>query len=239
MIKIRNLYKSYNQTKVLENINLDVRRGEVLALVGFSGSGKSTLLKIISGLEKQDRGVVHLESEKFGMCFQYSALFDSMTVQENIAFPLRCKKIDKYLTAEQIKNMVAEKLKLVGLTGSEDFYPSELSGGMKKRISLARAIIDDPEIVLYDEPTAGLDPVASTMIEDIIVKLEQTTNAASIVVTHQKSTIERTADRVAMLYSGSIVWVGTSVELFDKNNPNEYAAQFREGSISGPMLVQL
>lgn len=241
MIKIRNLYKSYGDHVIFRDLNLEVPKSKILAMVGFSGSGKSTLLKIISGLEPADSGELILKSQRLGMCFQYSALFDSMTVADNVSFPLRigCHAEKLNLSKLKINNLVREKLELVGLSGTEYLYPSELSGGMKKRVSLARAIINDPEIILYDEPTAGLDPVASTIIEDLIVKLQNETEAASIVVTHQKSTIERTATEVAMLYDGNLVWQGTSKELFDNENQNKYAKQFREGSINGPMSVRV
>jgi phospholipid/cholesterol/gamma-HCH transport system ATP-binding protein len=248
MISITNLCKSYNSHKILDAVDLTVNKGEILALIGFSGSGKSTLLKIVAGLEKANKGVVKLGSNKVGMCFQYSALFDSLTVAENIAFPVTVGHNKHFFknyfdnsvvySPEQIRRKVAEKLSLVGLSGIENLYPSELSGGMKKRISLARAIINDPEIILYDEPTAGLDPVASTMIEDLINKLQKETNAASIVVTHQPSTIKRTSSRVDMLYDSKIVWQGSSEELFDESNDNPYARQFREGSIQGPMVTR-
>jgi phospholipid/cholesterol/gamma-HCH transport system ATP-binding protein len=240
MIKIKKLNKSFANHVIFKDLDLRVEKSKILALVGFSGSGKSTLLKLISGLEKADSGLIELESQRIGMCFQYSALFDSMTVSENISFPLRvgCEAEKLRYGPEKIQRLVKEKLDLVGLSGTEALYPNELSGGMKKRVSLARAIINDPQIILYDEPTAGLDPVASTIIEDLIVKLQNETQAASIVVTHQRSTIERTATEVAMLYEGKIVWQGSSYELFDPENQDNFAKQFREGAIQGPMLVR-
>ncbi len=238
MIKVSGLLKAYDEDIILKNIDLEVNKGEVLALIGFSGSGKSTLLKIIAGLEDYQAGEVCLESRRLGMAFQYSALFDSLTVAENIAFPLLVgEDIKNPPSAETIAKIVADKLTLVGMQGIEDLYPSEISGGMKKRVSFARAIISDPEIILFDEPTAGLDPVASTIIEDLVVRLQQSTGAASILVTHQASTIKRAATRVAMLYDSNIVWQGSPHELFDPKNNNPFAKQFREGSISGPMLV--
>lgn len=236
MIEIIELCKAYGDHVVLKDINLDVHKGEVLNLIGFSGSGKSTLLKIVAGLEKANAGEIKLHSEKVGMCFQYSALFDSMTVLENIVFPLRDELKCGKICREAVREKALEKLQMVGLKpGVADLFPSELSGGMKKRVSFARAIIDDPEIILYDEPTAGLDPVASTIIEDIIHDLQGELGAASIVVTHQQSTIKRTADRVALLYNAAVVWLGTADELFDPKNPDKFAQQFRLGSIEGPM----
>lgn len=170
------------------------------------------------------------------MVFQYSALFDSLDVADNIAFALRERKDlrNKY-TEEEIKNIVAEKLELVGLKGIENKFPSELSGGMQKRVSFARAIVTEPNSILYDEPTSGLDPISSTLIEDYIVRLKDETNAASIVVTHQMSTIQRTANRVIMLYNGKIVFEGTPQEMLEQNN--EYTKQFVTASLDGPMKI--
>ncbi len=239
MIKITNLAKSYGSNKILDGINLTVEKGEVLALIGFSGCGKSTLLKIVAGLEPADSGQIELGSEKVGMAFQYSALFDSMNIADNISFPLRVGKDIKIVIPEfEISRVVSERLNLVGLQGIEEKFPSELSGGMRKRVSFARAIVNDPEIILYDEPTAGLDPVASTIIEDLIVTLQEKTKAASILVTHQASTIKRACSRVALLYDTKIVWEGTPDELFSSKNKDPFATQFREGSVKGPMLVQ-
>lgn len=239
MIKISNLAKAFGSNEVFKSVSLELFPGEIVALIGFSGCGKSTLLKIIAGLEKHDKGDVSIQAEKLGMAFQYSALFDSLSIFENISFPLVVGEHIKHIPDEKLlQEQVAEKLRLVGLPGIEDQFPSELSGGMKKRVSFARAVIDDPELLLYDEPTAGLDPVASTIIEDLIVKLQQETKSSGIIVTHQASTIKRTASRVIMLYNGGIAWEGTPEELFDENNPNEFAKQFREGSVTGPMSVK-
>lgn len=239
MIKVSKLVKSYDKTIILNGVDLEVRKGEVLALIGFSGSGKSTILKIIAGLEDYDSGSIELESSRVGMAFQYSALFDSLTIFENIAFPLLVgEHLHESPNLKFVEDLVAEKLKLVGLNNVENLYPSELSGGMRKRASFARTIINDPEIILFDEPTAGLDPVASTIIEDLVVTLQRSTGAASIVVTHQASTIKRAATRVAMLYDSKIVWEGTPQELFDPLNDNQFAKQFREGTVEGPMLVR-
>jgi phospholipid/cholesterol/gamma-HCH transport system ATP-binding protein len=238
MIEIRNLYKSYGDNLVLDDINIDIPKGSILALIGFSGSGKSTLLKILAGLTPADSGQIKMYSNKIGMAFQYSALFDSMNVTDNVIFPLVVgENIQSIPSDEYLKDLAIKKLQLVGLQGVENLYPSELSGGMKKRVSFARAVINDPEIIFYDEPTAGLDPVASTIIEDLIVKLQKETSATSIVVTHQASTIKRTATQVAMLFNGKIVWNGTPKELFDESNSNPFAKQFRDGSIAGPMEI--
>jgi len=235
MIKVEHLKKSYGENEVLKDISFTVARGEVVALIGFSGSGKSTALRIVAGLDECDAGTVKLSSEKVSMSFQYSALFDSLSVRDNIAFPFEVGENLKPLSLDVINKKVDDTLNLVGLPNTQDLFPAQLSGGMKKRVSFARAIIDDPEIILYDEPTAGLDPMASTVIEDLIVKLQHKMNAASVVVTHQDTTIKRTAQRVLMLYGGCLVWEGTPEELFNPENDNPFAKQFREGAVEGPM----
>lgn len=240
MISIKNLSKSFGDNEVFKNISLEVKEGELVCLIGFSGCGKSTLLKIIAGLETPSSGTIKIGSPRLGMAFQYSALFDSLTIEDNIAFPLVVGEHIKNPPPEaEIRKLVTNKLNLVGLSGIEQQYPSELSGGMKKRVSFARAIINDPEVILYDEPTAGLDPVASTIIEDIIIKLQKETKSSGIIVTHQQSTIKRACNRVIMLYDRGIVWEGTPKELFDEKNDNEFAKQFRDGAPQGPMLVKI
>ena len=197
-IEVKNLIKSFGKNRVIDDLSFKVENGEILAIVGFSGSGKSTVLKLISGLISRDSGEI-ITTGDIAMVFQYSALIDSLDVYENISFALHERKdLRKKYTEKNIKEIVREKLSLVGLAGIESKFPSELSGGMQKRVSFARAIVTEPEIILYDEPTAGLDPMSSTLIEDYIVRLKQETNAASIVVTHQMSTITRTADKVLM-----------------------------------------
>ena len=236
-IKIKNLTKKFEKKTVLNNVSFDVADGETLAIVGFSGSGKSTILKLICNLIQLDSGEIITSDDEIAMSFQYSALFDSLNVEDNIAFALRERKDlrNKY-SEKEIKQKVKEKLKMVGLEGIERKFPHELSGGMQKRVSFARAIITDPTIILYDEPTAGLDPVSSTIIEDYIVTLKNELKATSIVVTHQMSTILRTADRVIMLYDGNIVFEGSKDEFLKQNN--EYTKQFISASIEGPMKVQ-
>ena len=236
LIELKNICKSFDDTVILDNISFSVEAGETLAIVGFSGSGKSTLLKIISGLEEIDSGQIILGAEEIGMAFQYSALFDSMSVYENVAFALKERtKFKKLYTENQIKEIVQEKLETVGLSGIEDKFPSELSGGMQKRVGFARAIVTNPRIILYDEPTAGLDPVSSTVIEEFIVKLKNDLHAASIVVTHQLSTVTKTSDRVIMIYEGTIVWEGSPVELLTSADP--YAYQFVHAEKDGPMVA--
>ena len=233
-IKVNNLIKSFDGRKVLDGISFEVADGETLAVVGFSGSGKSTVLKLICGLIEKDNGDIITSEGDVAMVFQYSALFDSLNVADNISFALRERRDlrNKYTEAE-LKDIVSKKLELVGLKGIERKFPSELSGGMQKRVSFARAIVTEPKTILYDEPTAGLDPISSTLIEDYIVRLQQETNAASIVVTHQMSTIQRTANKLIMLYDGKIVFAGTPQEMLRQDN--EYTKQFVTASLEGPM----
>ena len=233
IVEVNNLTKSFGKKKVLDNVSFKVYHNDILLVIGFSGTGKSTLLKLICGLEEPDSGEVILKTSHLGMVFQGAALFDSMTVFDNVAFPLINDR--KKLSPSLIKNKVLEKLRLVGLAGIEHLRPDELSGGMKKRVSFARAIVNDPEIILYDEPTSGLDPVASTIIVDYILKLQNELNASSILVTHNLNVIKRISSRVILLYDSKSVWEGHSNELFSTND--SYAKQFREGTPQGPMIV--
>jgi len=242
LISVTDLQKSFGDKHVIQGVSLEVHEGEVLAIIGTSGCGKSTLLRIISGLESPDSGEVYLGDANYSMVFQYSALFDSLTVFENVAFSLmekpdRPTRGKKQLSLDEMRAVVSEKLALVGLESIEDLYPSQLSGGMKKRVSFARAIVSDPHIILYDEPTAGLDPIASTMLENYILKLRDGLGAASVVVTHQHSTIHRTADRVCLLHEGQVKWIGTPKELETTQNP--YARQFSKASLEGPLTADL
>ncbi len=237
-IEVENLTKKFDNKKVLDNITFSVKDGETLGVVGFSGSGKSTLLKIISKLTQADSGSIKTtENSDIAMTFQYSALFDFLDVYHNIAFPLleRREFKGKY-TKEELKEIVAQKLKIVGLQGIEHKFPSELSGGMQKRVGFARAIVTNPKIILYDEPTAGLDPVSSTLIEDYINQLKKELNASCIVVTHQMSTITRACDNVILLYEGKIVFKGTTNDFLKGNNA--YTRQFITASIEGPMEIK-
>ncbi|OGI03372.1 MAG: hypothetical protein A2Y25_08585 [Candidatus Melainabacteria bacterium GWF2_37_15] len=236
LVILDNVYKSLGGKEILRGISFSVDEGETLAVVGFSGAGKSTILKLISGLIAPDSGKVIVNHKEIGMAFQYSALFDSLTVYENVAFPLKERKdLKKLYTEEQVKKIVSEKLEMVGLSGIENKYPSELSGGMQKRVGFARAIVTNPKIILYDEPTSGLDPVSSGVIEEYITFLSKELCAASIVVTHQISTIGHTADKVIMLYDGKLVWGGTPGELITSIDP--YAYQFVNGQKRGPMIA--
>ena len=235
-IEVTHLVKKFGDKTVIDNVSFKVNDRETLAIVGFSGSGKSTILKLISGLLEKDSGEIITSKGDIAMVSQYSALFDSLDVADNIAFALHERRdLRKKYTEDEIKQIVAQKLELVGLKGIENLYPSELSGGMQKRVSFARAIVTEPNTILYDEPTAGLDPISSTLIENYIVRLKEETSAASIVVTHQMSTITRTADRVVMLYNGKIVFEGTPDEMLRQDN--DYTKQFVTASLEGPMKM--
>ncbi len=235
-IKVTNLVKKFDGKTVIDNVSFNVKDGEVLAIVGFSGSGKSTILKLICDLICPDSGQIETSLGDISMVFQYSALFDSLNVFDNIAFALKERKeFRKKFNQKKLEEIVAQKLKMVGLEGIEPKFPSELSGGMQKRVSFARAIVTEPQTILYDEPTSGLDPISSTLIEDYIVQLKDEIKAASIVVTHQMSTIQRTADKVIMLYQGKIVFKGTPKEMLSSDN--DYAKQFVSASLEGPMKM--
>ena len=227
MIKIKNLCKTFGQRQVLKNINLEVHEGETLAIIGGSGSGKSTLLRLMIGLIEPTSGEINImgqeishlkESEmdklrmNMGMVFQYSALFDSMTVGENVAFGLR--EHTNY-DQKKIQSIVAEKLEQVGLPGMEGAMPGELSGGMKKRVSLARAIAFEPKLIFYDEPSSGLDPIMTAKIDELIMATQKRLKATSVVVTHDMTSACTIADRIAMVYEGELIAVDT-VENFCK-----------------------
>ena len=217
MIKLINVNKSFKERAILRNINLTIDAGETLAIIGGSGSGKSTLLRLMVGLIMptsgeiwiDDQEISHMEEEaldkvrlKMGMVFQYSALFDSMTVGENVAFGLR--EHTKYLE-DKIQRIVAEKLALVGLPDAASLMPGELSGGMKKRVGLARAIAFEPSIIFYDEPDSGLDPVMTEKIDELILAMQRHLKVTSVVVTHDMESACLVGDRIAMIYEGEII----------------------------------
>lgn len=239
VISLRQLNITFGTHTVLDNIDLDVYKGETLAVLGPSGTGKSTVLRSMIGLLEPNGGQIFIQGEdvsgidedgwnrlrmKMGMVFQYSALFDFLTVGENVAFGLR-QHTDK--SDEEIQGIVTQMLDLVGLPGTQDLYPAELSGGMKKRVGLARAIAVNPEIVLYDEPTAGLDPIMSRNISRLIKKTQEQLHVTSVLVTHDMQSAFYAADRVAMLYEGHIVAIGTAEEM--KNSINPIVKAFIEG----------
>ncbi len=230
MIEIENVRLRYGAKEILKGVNLHVKKGETLVILGGSGSGKSTLLKLIIGLLKPSEGTVRVDGKNISlmteeelnkerrhmaMVFQYSALFDSMSVGDNVAFGLR---MHTNMSEEEIRKIVDEKLHLVGLDGISDLMPANLSGGMKKRVSLARAITLNQDIILYDEPTAGLDPIRSTDISLLIKKMQNELHATSIVVTHDLKSANMVADRMAFLYEGSFLLIGTPGELYDSSD---------------------
>jgi phospholipid/cholesterol/gamma-HCH transport system ATP-binding protein len=231
MISVRNLRKSFNGREVLKDVSFDVWPGEMLALIGPSGCGKSTTLKLITGLLEPDDGEIVLNSKEIGLVFQGSALLNSLTVRENLALALRERKLPK----REQDRIIMEDLTLVGLADYVDSFPTQLSGGQQKRTSFARAIVNDPKIVLYDEPTTGLDPVMSTIIEDYMIELENQLHAAGIVVTHQFSTWTRTAHRAILMHDGVIVWEGKPDDAMRSSNP--YIVQFAKATKDGPMLT--
>lgn len=231
MIEIRNLHKSFGSNRVLRGINLDIDTGETLVIIGRSGCGKSVLIKHIVGLLSPDDGYVKVEGEvvegldtqllynlrrRFGFLFQGAALFDSMTVEENIALSLI--ESEKGFTEEEIKSKVAEKLELVGLPGAQKLKPAELSGGMKKRVGLARALITDPDYILYDEPTTGLDPIMADSIDLQIKELTEKLNVTSVVVTHDMYSVKNVANQVAMMHEGKIYFTGSAEELLNSDD---------------------
>lgn len=251
MIEIKNLKKDFGEKKVLKGVNLTIPQGETTVILGGSGSGKSTLIKCLIGLEEVTGGqilvgnkdITKIRSEvklaairrKFGYLFQEGALFDSMTVGENVTFGL------KYLTEvpeKEYPRIIREKLALVGLT--EDvakLNPSELSGGMKKRVSLARVLAVEPEVILYDEPTTGLDPIMSDIISDLIIDLKQKLGVTSVVITHDMHSAFKIADHIAFLYEGHILLYGTPEDFRQTDNP--YVKQFVQGSSHGPIQMKL
>lgn len=225
MIKVTDLDKYFKKRHVLKNINFEVKKGETLVIIGASGSGKSTLLKLLIGLIQPDKGRIFIDGEeishmseeeldqvrlKMGMVFQYSALFDSMSVGDNVGFGLR---EHSRLGEDEIQRIIKEKLKMVELEGFENYMPNELSGGMKKRVSLARAIAFEPAILLYDEPSSGLDPITSARIDELIVQMQKVLGVTSIVVTHDMKSAFYIADRIAMIYEGEIIAIGTPDEI--------------------------
>ena len=231
MIEVRNLQKSFGTQKILGGVDLRIETGESVVIIGRSGGGKSVLLKHIIGLIKPDAGEVLIDGEniepmnerellrvrsKFGMLFQGAALFDSMTVAENVAFAFRH---NKQMTQEKINCEVGEALEVVDLPGIESKKPSELSGGMRKRVGLARAIVYRPQIVLYDEPTTGLDPIVSDSIDHLILRVRDHYKVTSVVVTHDMRSARRVGQRILMLHEKKIYAAGTPEEIFNSKDP--------------------
>jgi phospholipid/cholesterol/gamma-HCH transport system ATP-binding protein len=245
-IDFQNVWKRLGRKEVLRGVDIDVPQGECLVIIGRSGTGKSVLLKHVVGLMNPDEGAVHVNGvdvsglvEKdllelrrgMGMLFQGGALFDSMTVGENVGLPLR---EHTSMPEPQIEIVVTEKLSLVGLEGTETMRPSSLSGGMKKRAALARSLVLNPKIMLYDEPTTGLDPITSDLINRLIRRLQKRLGMTTIAVTHDMRSAYHIADRIAMLHEGRIHAVGTPDEIQATQDPA--VRQFIEGSAEGPLL---
>lgn len=247
-LKIVDLYKKFGSHKVLEGINLEVQKGSSMVILGGSGSGKSVLIKTIIGLMSPDSGKIYIDNkdttnlstknrfalmEKCGFLFQSGALFDSLNILDNITF--FAERIYK-LKPDEKKDLAIKKLRSVGLR--EDllsYYPSELSGGMQKRVSLARAICTNPEIIFFDEPTTGLDPIMANVINDLIIKVREELGATTVTITHDMNSAYRIASNVSMIYKGKILWNGTRDELSHNDNP--YLKQFMDGATEGPIAV--
>jgi phospholipid/cholesterol/gamma-HCH transport system ATP-binding protein len=247
MIEIMNLFKSFGSLHVLSGVNLSVEKGESMTVIGGSGSGKSVLIKHIIGLLFPDQGQVTVDGQvlndldeeglndvrkKFGMLFQGAALFDSLTVWENVGFGL---KQHTKMSDKEIRAIATQKLALVGLKDVEDKMPVDLSGGMKKRVGLARAIAMDPQIILYDEPTTGLDPITADAINDLIIDLRKKLGVTSVAITHDMHSAYKISDRIAMLYKGEIQEIGTPDEI--KGTTNPIVKQFITGSAVGPITA--
>ncbi len=245
MIRVVDLHKSFGHNKVLQGVSLRLKHGETLVIIGQSGCGKSVLLKHIIGLLKPDKGSVlvdgvditklkadelHKITKRFGMLFQGSALFDSMTVGQNVSFGL-----ERYTDFSQkdIKELVKESLAKVGLIGIENLMPFELSGGMKKRVGLARAIAYKPDIILYDEPSTGIDPIRADAINDLVIRMKQELKVATIIITHDMVSAYKVADRIGMLYGGQIIEMGSPEQI--KNSENQVVQQFIHGRSQGPI----
>jgi len=247
MIELVDIHKSFGRQKVLDGLNLVIEPERTTVIIGRSGGGKSVLLKHIIGLIKPDSGQVLIEGtditglhdkdlnevrKKFGMLFQEAALFDSLTVGENVAFPLR---EHTKLKEQEIRQIVANRLQAVGLSGVEEKMPSHLSGGMRKRVGLARAIALHPRIVLFDEPTTGLDPVMTEAINQLIMETQKNFNLTCVVISHDIQSIFRIGHKIAMLYEGRIIAYGTPQEIQASGNP--VMKQFLSGSVNGPIQV--
>jgi phospholipid/cholesterol/gamma-HCH transport system ATP-binding protein len=246
LVELRDVEKQFEDKKVLDRVSLQVCPQERLVIMGQSGSGKSTILRLILGILYPDAGTVFFKQfeiprlsrrklqqarRQIGMVYQYSALLSSRTVRENVALPL--EELTDYAT-DEIDRIVDEKLEMVGLKDSKDLTPSELSGGMRKRVSLARALVMDPELILFDEPTAGLDPVISSVIDELIINLTVQQKVTSIVVTHEMASAFRVGTRMAMLYQGKIIEDGSTEDF--KKSKNPVVRQFLSGSTEGPIL---
>lgn len=251
MIDAQGVKKSYGKRAILRGVDIAVETGETLVIIGGSGTGKSTFIKSVIGLVKPDAGTIVVDGmditklegdqqiadyrRRFGYLFQEAALFDSLTVWENVSFGLRHLRSD--IDPKDYRKIATEKLALVGLKDVEDFKPSELSGGMKKRVALARAIAAEPMYILYDEPTTGLDPIMSDVINDLILDLQKKLKVTSIVVTHDMKSAYKIASRIAMLHEGKVLAVAHPEVIKVSTNP--YVRQFVDGLSEGPIKMRL
>lgn len=245
-IEIKNLYKSFGKKKVLDGVDLEIKKGESLVVIGGSGTGKSVLIKCIQGLLIPDNGSIKIDgvetvgtssdiNKKMGMLFQGAALFDSLSVWENVAFSLL---ENEKMSRKNAKLEAIRVLRQVGLAPDvADLSPAELSGGMQKRVGLARAIINKPEIIFFDEPTTGLDPIMADVINDLIVESAKGLGATTLTITHDMASARKIADRIAMLYKGKIIWSGTVKEMDKSENP--YLRQFVCGCSQGPIKMDV
>lgn len=244
MIKLIDIHKSFGPIDVLRGVNLTVPKGESMVIIGGSGTGKSVTIKCVLGLVKPDHGVIKVDGEdvtrtdrdaflaRFGMLFQGAALFDSLKVWENVAFRLLRGSLKK--PRDEARAIAIDKLRRVGLKENvADLYPAELSGGMQKRVGLARAIAAEPEIIFFDEPTTGLDPIMAGVINDLIREIVEEMGATAVTITHDMSSVRAIADRVAMLHDGIIQWTGPAAELDSCGDP--YVEQFINGRAEGPI----
>jgi phospholipid/cholesterol/gamma-HCH transport system ATP-binding protein len=248
LLEMRDVELQFDEKKVLDRVNLSIRSQERLVVMGRSGSGKSTMLRLVMGIIKPNAGSIRFKAyevtklkgyrldvvrQKIGMLYQSAALISSLTVRNNLALPLQ-ELTDK--TPGEIEEIIDEKLELVGLQNIKDKLPGELSGGMKKRVGLARALVMQPELILFDEPSAGLDPVSSSSIDDLIMNLTKKTKATSIIVTHDMQSAFRIATRIAMLHEGKIIEDGTPEDLRKSKNP--VVSQFLSGDLEGPLTKE-
>ncbi len=247
-VRIRDLYKTFGAKEVLRGLDLDVAVGESVVVIGGSGSGKSVTLKCVLGLLQPESGSIQVDGEevvglggdsleqvrrKFGMLFQNAALFDSLPVWENVAFGLTQ---GHGMARREAREIAIDRLAAVGLEADVgEMWPAELSGGMRKRVGLARAIATSPEIMFFDEPTTGLDPIMGDVIDELIVKCVRQLGATALSITHDMASARRIADRIAMLYDGRIIWVGPTAEIDHSNNP--YVDQFIHGRADGPITM--
>jgi phospholipid/cholesterol/gamma-HCH transport system ATP-binding protein len=247
LIELIDIYKTFNQIRILDGISLKIEKGETFVIIGQSGTGKTVTLRHISGLVDPDAGEVLIGGVKMnsaskrekeelrkriGIVFQSGGLINWMSVKDNIALPLREGGAH---TPEEIEKEVEEKLKMLQLAGAGDKMPADISGGMKKRASLARVLVRNPDIILYDEPTSGLDPVISSVINELIIKMKMDFGVTSVVVTHDMNSAYAIADRIAMLYQGRVIECDTPDKI--RNTSNPIVRQFIEGQLDGPIRV--